>query len=64
MRHSEDARAEELHRLKMALAVFALQLDAFEARARGLLLRAGKPDHSAPLPESGRWSSQDRAVEG
>jgi hypothetical protein len=64
MRYSEDVRAEELHRLKMALAVFALQLDAFEVRARGLLLRAGRPDHSAPLPEGGRWSGQDRALEG
>jgi hypothetical protein len=64
MRRSEDVRAEELHRLKMALAVFALQLDAFEVRARGLLLRAGKSDHSVPLPESGRWSGQDRAFEG
>jgi hypothetical protein len=64
MRHNEDVRAEELHRLKMALAVFALQLDAFEVRARGLLLRAGKSDPSAPLRESGRWSGQDRALEG
>jgi hypothetical protein len=64
MRHSEDVRAEELHRLKMALAVFALQLDAFEVRARGLLLRAGKSDHAAALPESGRRSGQDRALEG
>jgi hypothetical protein len=29
---SRDQRAEELHNLKLALATFALQLDAFEAR--------------------------------
>jgi hypothetical protein len=30
----DDARAEELHNLKLALATFALQLDAFEMRTR------------------------------
>jgi hypothetical protein len=64
MRSGEDARAEELHRLKMALAVFALQLDAFEMRARGVMLKAGKPDNSVPLPDGGRWSGKERASEG
>ncbi len=30
--HRDDARAEELNNLKLALATFALQLDAFEMR--------------------------------
>jgi hypothetical protein len=34
----DDARAEELHNLRLALATFALQLDAFEVR-----LREGRP---------------------
>ena len=38
--YREDARAEELHNLRLALATFALQLDAFEMRASGALLAA------------------------
>ena len=49
--HREDARAEELHNLRLALATFALQLDAFEMRASGALLAivatvAGMPNLS------------------
>lgn len=40
MGHGEDARAQELHNLRLALATFALQLDAFEMRASGALLAA------------------------
>ena len=40
MGRGEDARAEELHNLRVALATFALQLDAFEMRANGALLAA------------------------
>ena len=36
--HGKDTRAEELHNLRLALATFALQLDAFEMRASGALL--------------------------
>jgi len=36
-----DARAEELTNLRLALATFALQLDAFELRVREGLLAAG-----------------------
>jgi hypothetical protein len=39
LRH--DTRAEELDNLRLALATFALQLDAFELRAREELLVAG-----------------------
>ena len=38
--HREDARAKELTNLRLALAMFALQLDAFEMRT-GELLNAG-----------------------
>lgn len=38
--HREDARTEELHNLRLALATFALHLDAFEMRASGALLAA------------------------
>jgi hypothetical protein len=32
MDQRDDARAKELHNLRLALATFALQLDAFEMR--------------------------------
>ena len=34
MKRRDDARTEELDNLKLALATFALQLDAFEQRIR------------------------------
>ena len=43
--HPDDARAEERNNLKLALATFALQLDAFEMRMRAERLGAGaKPE--------------------
>jgi hypothetical protein len=42
MDHGEDARARELNNLRLALAMFALQLDTFELRAGGALLAADK----------------------
>jgi hypothetical protein len=63
MDHRDEPRAEELHSLRLALATFALRLDAFEARLKG---RRTKPtveqstrhacnlgdltDHEEPLP--------------
>ncbi|HEY2212209.1 MAG TPA: hypothetical protein VGH62_11460 [Bradyrhizobium sp.] len=38
--HRDDVRAKELTNLRLALAMFALQLDAFEMRT-GELLNAG-----------------------
>jgi hypothetical protein len=35
MDHGDDQRTEELNSLRLALATFALQLDAFEARLKG-----------------------------
>jgi len=47
-----DARAEELDNLKLALATFALQLEAFELRAREGLLAAGiGPRTAAARPD-------------
>lgn len=59
MGHGEDARAEELGHLKLALATFAIQLDAFEMRARGALRTAGKPDNSVAPPDGGREPRRD-----
>jgi hypothetical protein len=42
--HREDARAKELTNLRLALAMFALQLDAFEMRTAELLRASVKPD--------------------
>ena len=52
MGRGEDARAEELHNLRLALATFALQLDAFEMRASGALLAAGRESAIAVLRPS------------
>jgi hypothetical protein len=41
MRDRDDPRAEELINLRLALATFALQLDAFEARIK---VRLTKPN--------------------
>src|ERR1700731_5374802 len=65
MDRQDAARAEELNNLKLALATFALQLDAFEFRmSEGLLGGGTKPKTLArgptPLqPSEGRrdWSS-------
>ena len=39
--HRDDARAEELTNLRLALATFALQLDAFEMRTSKVAHRLG-----------------------
>lgn len=57
--HADGSRVEELDHLKLALATFALQLDAFEMRARELLLVVGPSDNSALLPGSGGLSLED-----
>ena len=59
MGHGEDARAEELGHLKLALATFALQLDVFEMRADEVVLMVGKLDDSVLLPGSGREPRKD-----
>ena len=55
MSNGENARAEELHNLRLALATFALQLDAFEMRASGALLAARREASIAkPRPDRSR----------
>lgn len=53
MSHGKDARAEELDNLRLALATFAVQLDAFEMRASDALLAARREASIAiPRPDS------------
>jgi hypothetical protein len=60
----EGARAEELNKLRLALATFALQLDVFEMRASKALKVGVKPEmpilaHDAGCKlqkENDRWS--------
>jgi hypothetical protein len=47
MSPSSDPRIGELTRLKLALATFALQLDAFELRAHGALSPTGQSGDDA-----------------
>jgi hypothetical protein len=51
MSHGKDARAEELDNLRIALATFALQLDAFEMRASDVVL-AARREASKPIPRT------------
>jgi hypothetical protein len=45
--HRNDQRADELNNLRLALATFALQLDAFELRLKG---RRTKTNGDSILP--------------
>ena len=54
-----DPRTRELIRLKLALATFALRLDAFEQQARGLLRSIGQFDDPNP-PRRGIGSESAR----
>lgn len=57
MSHGKDARAEELDNLRLALATFAVQLDAFEMRASDALLAARREASIAtPRPDGSRNS--------
>ncbi|MGZ3295467.1 MAG: hypothetical protein ACXU9D_19615 [Xanthobacteraceae bacterium] len=57
MSRSKDARTKELDNLRLALATFALQLDAFEMRASGALLAARREASiAAPRPDGLRDS--------
>jgi hypothetical protein len=58
MSRGRDARAEELSNLRLALATFALQLDAFELRAREGLLAAGIELGSPAWPPDRLWTSE------
>ena len=62
MNYGDDARAEERDHLKLALATFALQLDAFERQTHRLLL--GNPGNFVPPPDSGSGSREDDLSDG
>lgn len=53
MDNRHDARAEELDNLRLALATFALHLDAFEWQAREGLLAAGIELDTPAVPPEG-----------
>jgi hypothetical protein len=44
----DDPRVKELNRLKLAMATFALQLNAFEVRAHGVMLSIKRPTEDRP----------------
>ncbi len=48
MDRRDNARIEELNNLRLALATFALQLDAFEMRIGEATLGLGSTDHFNP----------------
>jgi hypothetical protein len=58
MARGHDARAEELGNLRLALATFALQLDAFELRAREGLLAAGIELGGPAWPPDRLWAGE------
>jgi hypothetical protein len=62
LNYGDDARAEERDHLKLALATFALQLDAFERQTHRLLL--GNPGNFVPPPDSGSGSREDDLSDG
>ena len=60
MNREDDPRVEQLGQLKLALATFALHLDAFEMRTHEVLLSVGKPVQRA----SRRGPRKDDVVGG
>ena len=56
--HLDDARAEERNNLKLALATFALQLDAFEMRASRVVRGPG-----AAVVKKVTWPQVGRVTE-
>jgi hypothetical protein len=63
--YRDDARTEELHKLRLALATFALQLDAFEMRTRNAALRTGMTPEVPvwPLDSGYRLQGKKRLVD-
>jgi hypothetical protein len=59
--HRDDPRAEELNSLRLALATFALKLDAFEARSKLRRGKSGKPDLAAEAVADVPQAKPDRA---
>jgi hypothetical protein len=57
----QDPRAEELNKLKLALAIFSMHLDAFEARVKGDLIAKKRPE--APIKPH-QFRNQSRLSDG
>ena len=65
MNYPDDARAKELHNLRLALATFALQLDAFELQTRERSIRASiKTGALAPPAQSGSSLQKEEKIGG
>jgi hypothetical protein len=64
MNSENDPRAEELGQLKLALATFALHLDAFEMLTHEVCSRFDKPGHHVPRANMGRGSRKDEVTGG
>lgn len=60
--HRDDARAKELNNLRLALATFALQLDAFEMRTRKQPFRTGTTGWNAGPAARYRLQTSERKV--
>jgi hypothetical protein len=60
MKPGDERRTEELGHLKLALATFALQLDAFEQRTHEVLLAVEQPVTENPLADGGPAYQRDR----
>lgn len=64
MNYRDDARTKELNNLRLALATFVLQLDAFEMRNHEGLPRVGKPEKPVPRTDSGCDPRKDKIIGG
>jgi hypothetical protein len=61
--HRDEARARELNNLKLALATFAVQLDAFETRISEVPPRAGaKPGIPVPPADVEYWLQEEKIL--
>ncbi|HLX18241.1 MAG TPA: hypothetical protein VKS24_23880 [Bradyrhizobium sp.] len=61
---SDDPRTEELGQLKLALATFALHLEAFEIRTHEVLHAVGRLGNDVPRANVGRGLQEDDAIGG
>jgi hypothetical protein len=55
----DDPRTKELGHLKLAMATFALHLDAFEMLTQEVMLSIGKPDYDLLPADVDRKSGKD-----
>jgi hypothetical protein len=60
----DDPRTEELGHLKLALATFALHLDAFEMLTQEVMLSIGEPGVHALQADIGRKPRKDDLIAG